>query len=281
MSNTSRPLMGATITQNPAPIKQAPGLHSNLTDDPMEATVDGNNPVEPTVPQDPVQHDWEKRYKDLQSYSTKKLNSQDVEIARLATEAARGPKFQVPKTADELAAFKAENSETYAFIETIAHDIAQNQMQVYNDRLNMAETTLAKTTQEQALSELQRRHPDFQSIDGDPRFNQWLTEQDLEVQGWVVNNTDDAAKLCRALSLFKADTGWGVTAATNDTPQNTNIDASRAVEVPGALPDGSDTRTHPKYIWTESEISKMRPEEYSKYAADIDLAVSEGRIALG
>ena len=279
MPHANRPLMGAaTVAPNPE-VVQAQSPHSmNITDQGAPAATPA--PVPPETPT----HDWEKRYKDLQSYATKKENEAQLEIANLQRSAAQGPKFQIPKTADELAAFQRENPENFAFIQSIAHGIAENSTQALNDRLETAESSLADTSREMALAQLKQTHPDFEEINGHPAFQSWLGTQDTEVQSWIYHNSNDAAKVSRALSLFKQDTGWGQN--TSDQNQgntgyqgNQQLDASMAVTVPGDSEAG-DPRTHPKYMWSESEIGSLHPTLFAKYADDINLAWSENRVAL-
>jgi hypothetical protein len=271
--------MGGTSQSNPAPVA-ATGMQSASVTNPANPTGQVDTPAQPATPDSPT-HDWEKRYKDLQSFHSKTVNTKDAEIATLQQSTA--PKFHVPKTAEELQRFAGENPETYAFIQTIAHGIAENQMQTVNDRLSTAENQLAKSNQELAFEELQRAHPDFQKIDGSPEFTQWLAKQTQEVQGWIYNNTDDAQKISYALSLFKQQTGWGIqqeTPASPTGPSDAEL-ASQAVNVNGSVNTSTDQRDHVQYIWSESEIAKMRPEVYAQYQEAIDLASSEGRIAYG
>jgi hypothetical protein len=279
MPHTNRPLMGnANVVPNPE-VVQAQSPHSmSVTDQGPGAqpgTPDSMAPEAPT-------HNWEKRYKDLQSYSTKQMNDKETEIANLLRDKAQGPAFQVPKTADELAAFQKANPETHAFIQTIAHDIANNQTQIINDRLEHAESALATTSRETAMSQLKQAHPDFEEINGHPSFNDWLSTQDAEVQGWIYHNSSDANKVSRALSLFKQDTGWGVNnnSGSQRNQGTQNLNASMSVDVPGDSANG-DPRKHPKYIWTESEIAKMHPTVFAQFADDITLAMSERRVAMG
>lgn len=281
MPDHNRQLMSNVgVIPNPEVVQaQSP---TNMTVTEQAASVATDQPATAT-PGVPV-HDWEKRYKDLQSYSTKQMNEKETEIATLLRDKARGPEFQVPRTAEELAAFKLENADTYALIETIAHGIAKNQMQSVNDRLDTAETALATTSKEAAMVQLQKAHSDFQEINGHPSFNTWIATQDAEVQGWIFHNENDAAKVSRALSLFKQDTGWGLETTPSGQPdpkKQLNVDASRAVEVPGDNAGAGDPRSHPSYVWTEKEINKLYPTEYQKFSADIDLAMSEGRVAMG
>lgn len=281
MSNTSRPLMGATIQQNPSTAyAKAPNEMLDPAANPADPTGQTGQPAQDAAPTAP-EHNWEKRYKDLQSFHSRTVNDQTAEIARLKAQST--PQFQVPKTAEELSAFSKENPEVYAVIESIAHQRAQEQLASVNGELTQVKQSLEETAKEKALNDLQRAHPDFQEIDSSPEFHQWIAQQSVEVQGWIFNNPDDASKVNMALSLFKQNTGWGVQNNTNPTTPNVDqLEASRNVNVPSGGDTGTgDPRSHPQYIWKESEIGKMHPSEYAKFEGDIDLALAEGRVAIG
>ena len=280
MSNTSRPLMGTTVASNPAiVVATSPNAVFNVPDD---TGVDAST-SQVNDPRAPV-HDWEKRYKDLQSFHTKTLSTKDQEILALRDTNSPGT-FVVPKTADELAAFKAKNPETYQFIQTIAHDMAAKQVEPIVGRLKDAEFELGKEKDSQALVQLNARHPDFQAVDASPEFHTWLGSQPDHIQGWIFNNPDDAGKISSVLDLFKASTGWGVNAGNTSATQANQPSGADAVNVgstaTGETVSGDPRANNPQYRWSESEIGNMRPEEYAKFSSAIDLALSEGRVQMG
>jgi hypothetical protein len=139
MSNTSRPLMGGTVARDPAPVVAATPPNA-VFNDPENPVVDQGNP-QANDPRAPV-HDWEKRYKDLQSFHTKTVQTKDTELAE-ARSTNQPDTFTVPKTAEELAAFSQKNPETYQFIQTIAHDMAAKQVEPIVGRLQSAEQELS------------------------------------------------------------------------------------------------------------------------------------------
>ena len=283
MSNTTngRPLMGVTSAQNPATAyAQAPNTLDDPAANPADPQGQNGSPAQSAAPQAP-EHNWEKRYKDLQSFNSRKINEQTAEIAQLKAQSV--PQFQVPKTAEELAAFAKENPETYAVIESIAHQRATDQVASMTGELTQVRNNLAETAKEKALNDLQRAHPDFQEIDSSPEFHTWIAQQSVEIQGWIFNNPDDASKINMALSLFKQNTGWGVQNKPNPTTSNAdNLAASQDVNVQSGGDTGAgDPRSHPQFIWAESDIKRLHPSEYAKFEADIDLALQEGRVAIG
>lgn len=282
MSDTSRPLMGNAQVSNPAVTIAATPIQGFNVDNPAEPEVNTDiSAQDSATPGTPV-HDWEKRYKDLQSWSSKTVAAKDQEINSLKSSAVPNS-FQVPKTAEELSAFAKENPETYQFIQTIAYDMANTQTQALSTRLESTESKLNSNAADLAFAELHAAHPDFEKIDSSKEFHAWLPRQTAEVQGWVYNNTDNAQKLSMALSLFKQETKWGVHETNPAIPSNAdiqgNLDASMAVttnSTPGAASEGN-----PQYVWSESEIGAMRPEVFAKYEKDIDLALAEGRVMIG
>lgn len=223
-------------------------------------------------------HDWEKRYKDLQSYHSKTTNQLKSEIDGLKNQAT--PKFIPPKTEEELRNFQTENPETYAFIQTIANDMAQRQVATFEGQLTQVNHTLMETKIQEASLAIQAAHPDWETIREANEFHAWGAAQDDVVKGWLYDNPDNAQDAIRAISLFKADTGWG----RQTTQETTNVPAQAAqhVDIRGntSLPNETD-RNHPAYIWKDSEIAKMRPEEFGQWQEVINLAVREGRYAQG
>jgi hypothetical protein len=263
--STNRPLMGASVAKSIETV-QVPGLHSG-----HEQTT-----PEPVVSPETPSHDWEKRYKDLQSYSSREMNTKSAEIAELK---AGMSKFKVPKTADELAAFRTENPDTYQVIQSIAHDIANTQLESVNGELARVNAQLTTSSREQSMDTLQRQHPDFMQIDGSPEFQSWLNTQNHEVQGWILTS-EDPDKVNMALSLFKQNTGWGSGQQNNSSTNVPDASGALAVDVRGGSGENSnEARMSTQYVWGETEISRLRPDEYSKYESSIMLAADEGRIS--
>ncbi len=233
----------------------------------------GQENTDTAAEQQPV-HDWEKRYKDLQSYNSRKMSELQTTIVELQKQGV--PKLFVPKTPEEMEAFKAQNPDTFAVIETMAANIAQGQMAKYDEKLAVVNGDLMDTKIERAGLAIIAAHPDYETITNTDAFHQWAEKQTPEVQDWIYNNPDDPSKAIRALSLFKYEKGLSQTNTQQNT-QGGDLDTNVRNRT---NPDVVD-RNHPAFVWKESDIAKMHPDEFSKWEETIMLAQSEGRLLIG
>lgn len=268
-------ILGATPYRNPRHAEEAAALEEHeksLQANPAQDKVETEKPEQP-------EHNWEKRYKDLQSYSQKKINSLENENKDL--KAAGVQKITVPKTQEELEAFQAQNPETYAVIQSMAANLFQEHIKQYDQKLADMQGTLNATAQEKAILKLKEAHPDYVQVQNSQEFHDWAATQPTEVQDWIYNNPDNADLAIQALSLFKYHSGWGKQDSTDtQAPAQTGGDVAVTTRQTQVEPGAVD-RNHPAYIWKESEIAKMRPDEFAKWDEHITLAQREGRIAFG
>jgi len=242
-----------------------------------DANIQANaNPDASPAPIEPS-HNWEKRYKDLQSFNSRKINELNQELTS-AREAPIKP-LTIPKTAEELAAMRQQDPDGYARIESIATAISQNQLSSYDAKLATVTNDLNQSRIDSAEAMILKTHPDFKEIIANDAFHQWAETQPNDIQDWIYNNPDQPALSIRALTLYKAEAGLGThTQATPPTGPTGDMDVN--VRSNSQTPDAVD-RNHPTYIWPESEIARMRPDEFGKWEESISLAQQEGRVAYG
>lgn len=266
-------LMGTNAYRNSnydADAKQAEDLLKANDSQGLENTATSNE-------QKP-EHDWEKRYKDLQSYHSKTVNQLKNDNTTLANQAT--PRFVPPKTPEDMARFKADKPEEYAFIQSIAHGIANDLTKSVQAELDTVSTDLRDNKIEKAAFAIEAAHPDWATLRESQDFHEWGTKQDATVQGWLYDNPDNAQDAIRAISLYKADRN--ALQSQSNTNQSNTLDASTSVNVQGQNGQTLETdRNSPGYMWKDSEIAKMRPEEYAKWHEVIQLAYREGRYIQG
>ena len=243
-----------------------------------KANLEAANPDQATVAPIEPSHNWEKRYKDLQSFNSRKIN--DLTLQLEAASKAPVAQVTVPKTAAELATMREQDPDGYARIESIASTMMHNQLEGYNAKLTSVSQDLTQSRIENAESTILKAHPDFTSIINNDGFHQWAEAQATDVQDWIYNNPDQPQLAIRALSLYKADLGLGTTNTQATQPTQLTGDMDVNVRTNSQTPDAVDPN-HPTYIWAESVIAKMRPEEFGKWEEVISLAQREGRIAYG
>ncbi len=191
--------------------------------------------------------DWEKRYKDLQSYADKTRVGLESENLRLRKEATV---FTPPKTAEELQTFRTENPDWMGVIETVAHDIASNSIASLQEDVNKAKQTAA-------ASEIVAAHPDAMTILSSPEFDQWANNQGPEIQRWLKNEVD-SAPVIRALNYYKAMSSQAPVAPT----QYNEPSAAQAVRTHGSVVT-PQTEVIPQRF-TREQINRMHPDEYER-----------------
>ena len=225
------------------------------------------------------EHNWEKRYKDLQSYTAKKINTLESQVQEVMQQGVK--RIEAPKTPEELEAFKGQNPETYAVIQSMADSLFQSHMTKYDQQLAEMQGTLQVSAQEKAMLKLKEAHSDYETIMNSDAFHDWVSTQPTQVQDWVYKNPDNADLAIQALSLFKYHSGWGKnTKGTTNTQGNSGGDVSVNTRNNKVEPGATD-KNHPAYMWKESEIAAMRPEVFQKWDEHITLAQRENRILFG
>ena len=223
------------------------------------------------------QHNWEKRYKDLQSFNSRKINEQNVIIESLKTQGIQP--VTVPKTPEELEALRQQDPAGYARIEAIATSMMQSQMSQYDTKLAAVTGDLQDTRAEKAELVIRKAHPDFDQIVNSDQFHSWAETQDKLIQDWIYNNPNMPELAIKALSLYKFESGQvNTTGNTQEVLQGG--DQSVGVRTNSQQAEVVD-KNHPTYIWKESDIARMRPEEFGQWESHISLAQREGRIAIG
>lgn len=266
-------ILGASHYRNPRHAQEAAALEEHENSLRTNVGQEGTG----TEPEVKPEHNWEKRYKDLQSYSSKRINALEAEVRDLKQQNV--PRLEVPKTQEELDAFKGQNPEMYAVIQSMAQNLFQSHISKYDQQLAEMQGTLQQSTQERAILKLKQAHPDYETVMNSDEFHEWASKQSTQVQDWVYKNPDNADLAIQALSLFKYHSGWGKDKKGTQANQQGGdyaVNTRQAQVDPAAI-----GRNHPAYQWKESEIARMRPEEFSKWDEHITLAQREGRILFG
>lgn len=269
MTQRTQSLLGEEAYRNPRHAQEAAEFEASQAQAQAQSEAQGN---EPTATSEPV-HNYEKRYKDLQSWSSKEMHKMRQEINDLQVKLASQstPKLAAPKSPEELEAFKQANPEMYGVIEHMAHSIAKAHIESTDLRVAAMSQDLQATKQERAKLAIQEAHPDFGAIVNDPKFHEWTQRQTQEVQDWILNNPDDPDKAIRALNLFKYE-------ANLSQPKETQAVETDLAVTSNGIPEGNEDLNHPQRIWKASEIRAINPRDYPKYAEMIDLANREGRV---
>jgi len=219
--------------------------------------------------------DYKKRYDDLKRYYDRKLGEWTSKENDLKTQLRDNrPKYQPPKSKEELEAFKNDYPDIYGVVETVSHLQSENQMQTLQEEVESLKKRNEALAQREAQLELGRLHPDFNDIKESDDFHNWADSQPMEIKSWIYENNSDGKLAARAIDLYKKDRGLGLDkkTETKTTTQNQGADLLVKTREQVQVPQSNEV------VFNRSDISKMSDEEFMQYEKDIVKAQREGRI---
>ena len=144
--------------------------------------------------------DYKKRYDDLKRYYDRKLGEWTSKENDLKTQLRENrPKYQPPKSKEELETFKAEYPDIYGVVETVSHLQSENQMQNLQEEVDSLKKQNQALAQREAQLELGRLHPDFSEIKESDDFHNWADSQPMEIKSWIYENNSDGKLAASAI----------------------------------------------------------------------------------
>jgi|TARA_B100000900_G_scaffold408443_1_gene422716 uncharacterized protein YutD len=265
----------ALLEPTPYQNKYKRDLDTEKTEDTATDSKDTSSEEEATpVEERPVNAEekvFKKRYDDLKRHYDSTVNKHKDDVLKLKRQLEESAEKVLPKTKEEIEAWRTKYPDVYDVIETIAHTKADEKAKKVESNLKELESQQMAVQRDKAEIELARLHPDYNDIRADEKFHKWVSEQDSTIQGWLYDNTSNAKLAARAIDLYKVDTGYG------KKKTNKSLEASKSV----TSTNKREVDTSNKRVWKISEIAKMKPHEFEKHEKDIDSARAEGRIVDG
>ena len=252
-------------------------------DDEVETTEDPSTeeatPQEETSfakPQEESETDYKKRYDDLKKHYDSKLDEwkqerENLVNARQAGEDNGIAESELPKTPEELEAFRAKYPDVYAIVETVSSLQAENRLKSLKTEVESLKGREKELEVQSAYRELLSAHPDFLNLKTDEKFLKWLDEQPQSISDGIYKNNTDAKWASRVVDLYKADTGVKKVSKPKGADPAATVTKVTSKDVAGEAK--SD-----KKVWKASEIGKLKPWEFEKIESEIDAARAEGRI---
>jgi hypothetical protein len=213
---------------------------------------------------------FKKRYDDLKRHYDSTVNKHKEETSNLKRQLEESTQQVLPKSKEEIEAWRTKYPDVYDVITTIADTKADEKAKQVQTKLKDLELAQQNVKKEKAEVELSKLHPDFNDIRADEKFHEWVEKQDSTIQGWLYDNSSNAILAGRAIDLYKLDAGI-------TKPKKTGINKKEASKSVTST-SKKDIEAGDKKIWSASEIAKLKPHEFLKHEKDIDLARVEGRI---
>jgi len=220
-------------------------------------------------------HDWKKRYSDLKRYHDTKQNEwkQNTELLEAQFESQKRVPAELPKTAEELESFRTEYPEIFSVMQSVSQLEAGSrvsELETQIEHLRENEQTVRETISEQ---ELLIRHPDFIELKETDSFKEWLSVQPENISDGLYKNKSDVDWAARVVDLYKLDTGHSQGEPKQSTVRNNAAEAVTKTRTSSAR-NVSDS----KKVWTNLEISRLKPHEFEKFEKEIEAANREGRV---
>jgi hypothetical protein len=163
----------------------------------------------------------------------------------------------------------------YETVESVAHNIASEQVNNLQPRLSAIEQREREIVMREAEQTMRENHPDYDDIRGNDNFHDWAKEQPEQIQDWIYRNPDNVALASKAIDLYKMESGIG-----QSSPKRSPAKRKQSPESAADMVSTKTTNVEPSQekVWTETEISKMSLDQFDKYEDDIRQAIDEGRV---
>jgi len=212
---------------------------------------------------------FKKRYDDLKRHYDETISKHKDEVLKLKKEKEAVASQPIFKSKEDLEEWRKDYPDMYDSVMQLTTEATLKSKQEMEEQLLEIKKQQSSLSRDRAEVELAKKHPDFKEIRESGDFHDWASVQDNTVQSWLYDNTDNPNAAARAIDLYKYDRGL--------SSKKVNYDAKKEAAKAVSKTKASETPTEKKQ-WTWASIKKMKPEEYSKFEADIDKAHREGRI---
>ena len=116
-------------------------------------------------------------------------------------------------------------------------------------------------------------HTDFLQLKENSDFLEWLQNQPSNISDGIYKNRTDAKWAARVIDLYKLETNQSKRGRPKKDART--LAAEQVNKTTSSAPKGEGDG---KKIWTTSEISKLKPNEFERLEKEIDVASREGRI---
>ena len=222
----------------------------------------------------PEEKTFKKRYGDLRRHSQQKEEQLKEQVRALEAQLSTATKeaIQLPKSDEEISEWSQKYPDVAKIVESIATKKAQELDSTIEKRLELIAEREADANRKRAEAELLQFHPDFDDIRNDEEFHGWVQEQPTWVQQALYENENDARAAARAIDLYKVDRNI---ADKKSSVQKTDKAAAQAVSSRGQS-TVADSKEAQSNQWRESDVAKMRPQEFAKNEEAIMQAIQSG-----
>jgi DNA repair exonuclease SbcCD ATPase subunit len=240
----------------------------------LQEQVEEEADKEETANLRPEERTFKKRYGDLRRHAQQKEEHLKEQVRKLEEQLSTATKeaIKLPKSDEEIADWSEKYPDVAKIVETIATKKAKELDSSLEKRLQLIAEREADANRKRAEAELLQLHPDFDDIRNSEEFHAWVQEQPTWVQNALYENESDARAAARAIDLYKIDSNIAEKKSKSTRPDK---EAAKAVSSRSSSTVAS-TKESQSNQWRESDVAKMRPQEYSKHEEAIMDAIRTG-----
>ena len=212
---------------------------------------------------------FKKRYDDLKRHYDETLSKHKDEVLKLKKEKEAVASQPIFKSKEDLEEWRKDYPDMYDAVMQVTTEATLKSKQEMEEQLLEVKKQQSSLSRDRAEVELAKKHPDFKEIRESGDFHDWASVQDSTIQSWLYDNSDNPKSAARAIDLYKYDRGLST--------KKVNYDGKKEAAKTVSKTKSSEQPVDKKQ-WTWSAIKAMKPDEYSKFEAEIDKAHREGRI---
>lgn len=219
-------------------------------------------------PKDTEERTWKKRYGDLRKHSQTREADLKKEIEDLkedvrALKEGTAP-AEIPEDEQELEEWAKKNPDAAKIIRMMAAKIAEEKYGNLESELESLKVSQESVSKDKALARIMKAHPDFEDLQDDDNFHDWVEAQPRLVQESVYES-DDPESVIWAIDRYKETL----------KPKTKKSSTSAAESV--TTKERTTPTTKEKGVYKESEVAAMDARTYEKHAEKIDEAIKSGK----
>lgn len=210
---------------------------------------------------------FKKRYGDLRRHQQKQKEEFEARISELEQKLQSPASMPVSK--EQVEAWVKKYPDIAGIVKSLAGDQAKQQFDEVSRRTKELEEMREAMAYEKAVQEVEKAHPDFQTISSSDDFHNWAEQQDDSIQKIIYDELKPKA-LVSVLKMYKQEKG-----IKDKKPKADNSAALSVSTRSGATTPKDSTNTK----WSESKVSKLSDQDFIKYEDEIMQAMREGNFS--
>lgn len=207
---------------------------------------------------------FKKRYGDLRRHQQKQKEEFEARIQELEKK-LQSP-AEMPVSKEQVEGWVKKYPDIAGIVKSLAGEQAKQQFDEVSRRTKELEEMKEAMAYEKAVQEVEKAHPDFQTISSSDDFHSWAEQQDDSIQRIIYDELKPKA-LISVLKMYKQEKGIKDKKPKADDSAALSVSTRSGATTPK---DGQTTK------WSESKVAKLSDNDFMKYEEEIMEAMRNG-----